>query len=42
LNSLGIVDIATLGAMPLKILQSLFGKSGIVNWEKANAIDETR
>lgn len=41
LNSLGIVDVATLSAMPVKILESLLGKSGIVLWQRANAIDDT-
>ncbi|MFN6946402.1 MAG: DNA polymerase IV [Cytophagaceae bacterium] len=41
LNSLGIVTVSTLAAMPVKVLQSLYGKSGLVLWERANAIDET-
>lgn len=41
LNSLGIVRIATLAEMPVKVLQSIFGKSGLVIWERANAIDDT-
>lgn len=41
LNSLGVVDIQTLAEMPIKVLQSLFGKNGIVIWQKANAIDDT-
>ncbi|WMJ74700.1 DNA polymerase IV [Cytophagaceae bacterium ABcell3] len=41
LNSLGVTDVATLAAMPVKVLQSLYGKNGIVLWERANAIDDT-
>jgi DNA polymerase IV len=40
LNSLGIVRIATLAEMPIKVLQSLFGKNGIEIWERANALDD--
>lgn len=41
LNSLGIVRIETLAAMPIKVLQSVLGKNGIEIWEKANALDDT-
>lgn len=41
LNSLGVVYVSTLAAMPPEVLQSLYGKNGIVLWERANAIDTT-
>jgi DNA polymerase IV len=41
LNQVGIVYISTLSQMPVQILESMFGKSGIVMWQKANAIDNT-
>lgn len=41
LNNLGIVDVSTLAAMPVNVLQSLFGKNGLMIWERANAIDDT-
>ena len=36
LKKLGIITIADLQKTPLKILQSSFGKQGVVMWEKAN------
>jgi DNA polymerase-4 len=41
LNNLGIARIGTLAEMPVRVLESLFGKSGIILWQKANAIDDT-
>jgi DNA polymerase-4 len=41
LHQVGIVDVRTLSVMPVKILESMFGKSGIILWQKANAIDNT-
>lgn len=41
LNSLGVVDVSTLSQMPVKVLESLFGKNGIVLWQRANAIDDS-
>jgi DNA polymerase-4 len=41
LNQVGIVYISTLSQMPVRILESMFGKSGIILWQKANAIDNT-
>lgn len=41
LYDMGIRTVRTLREMPLKMLQSAFGKNGIVLWNKANAIDNS-
>lgn len=41
LHQVGITDVRTLSAMPVRILESMFGKSGIILWQRANAIDDT-
>lgn len=41
LHQVGVVDVRTLSVMPVKVLESMFGKSGIILWQKANAIDNT-
>ena len=41
LYDMGIRKIQTLREMPLKILQSAFGKNGTDLWNKANAIDNS-
>lgn len=41
LKDMGIVKVATLAAMPVKLLQSTFGKNGLVLWQRANALDDT-
>jgi DNA polymerase-4 len=41
LHQVGIVDVNTLSLMPVRVLESMFGKSGIVLWQRANAIDNT-
>ncbi|HEX9650410.1 MAG TPA: DNA polymerase IV [Cyclobacteriaceae bacterium] len=40
LTHMGIRTVRTLREMPLKILQSTFGKIGISLWKKANAMDD--
>ncbi len=41
LRSMGITDIFTLSKIPPEMLVSVFGKNGIVIWERANGIDNT-
>ena len=41
LNSVGVTTVNTLSKMPIGILQSLFGKSGFIMHQRANAIDNT-
>jgi len=41
LINMGIKTVITLRKMPMKMLQSAFGKNGIMLWKRANAIDET-
>jgi DNA polymerase IV len=41
LHQVGIVDVKTLSLMPVAVLESMFGKSGILLWQRANAIDHT-
>lgn len=41
LNSIGIINVKTLSEMPVEVLQKFYGKSGIVLWERANALDDT-
>ena len=41
LKDMGIVRIATLAAMPPKLLQTTFGKNGIVLWQRANGLDDS-
>ncbi len=39
LRNMGIVHVGTLSAMPQKLLERTFGKTGTMLWEKANGID---
>jgi DNA polymerase-4 len=41
LKDMGVVRISTLAAMPVKLLESTFGKNGIVLWQRANGLDDT-
>jgi DNA polymerase-4 len=41
LQQVGVVDVKTLSAMPVKILESMFGKTGPMLWQRANGIDHT-
>jgi len=41
LQQVGVVDVQTLSAMPVRVMESMFGKNGIVIWQRANAIDPT-
>jgi DNA polymerase-4 len=41
LYQVGIVDVRTLSAMPVRVLDAMLGKNGIVLWQRANAIDNT-
>ena len=41
LRTMGIQNIGTLAAMPLKLLEAVFGKHGKLFWERANGIDDT-
>jgi DNA polymerase IV len=41
LHQVGIVDVKTLSLMPVPVLESMFGKSGIILWQRSNAIDNT-
>lgn len=41
LKQVGVVDVKTLSAMPVKILESMFGKMGPLLWQRANGIDYT-
>ncbi len=39
LMEMGVKDVRTLREVPLKMLQSAFGKNGTLLWKRANAID---
>jgi DNA polymerase-4 len=39
LKRMGVEKVYTLQQMPVQLLESAFGKSGIMMWEKANGID---
>jgi DNA polymerase-4 len=39
LEQVGVLDIRTLAAMPMDILESMFGKMGLLIWQRANGID---
>ncbi len=39
LRSMGVTTIETLGAIPVEMLESVLGKSGIEIWRRANGID---
>jgi DNA polymerase-4 len=41
LRSMGIVTIDTLSRIPVKMMERVMGKNGIVIWEKANGQDST-
>ncbi|WP_207219946.1 DNA polymerase IV [Emticicia agri] len=41
LRTMGIQHIGTLAAMPIKLLEAVFGKHGKLFWERANGIDDT-
>lgn len=41
LHQVGIVDVKTLSQMPVRVLEAMFGKNGIMLWQRANAIDYT-
>ncbi len=41
LRTMGIQNIGTLAAMPVKLLDAVFGKHGKLFWERANGIDDT-
>jgi len=41
LQQVGVVDVKTLSAMPVKLLESMFGKTGPLLWQRANGIDHT-
>jgi DNA polymerase-4 len=41
LINMGIKTVITLREMPMKMLQSAFGKNGATLWKRANAIDRT-
>ncbi|MBK0382462.1 DNA polymerase IV [Pedobacter sp. SD-b] len=41
LRKMGVQKVYTLQQMPVQLLQSAFGKQGIMMWEKANAIDNS-
>ncbi|RFS14063.1 DNA polymerase IV [Emticicia sp. C21] len=41
LRTMGIQNIGTLAAMPVKLLEAVFGKHGKLFWERANGIDDT-
>lgn len=41
LRTMGIQSIGTLAAMPVKLLDAVFGKHGKLFWERANGIDDT-
>lgn len=41
LRNLGVRQIKTLQEMPLEMVESVFGKSGKVIWNKANGLDNT-
>lgn len=39
LKRMGVEKVYTLQQMPVKLLESAFGKNGVLMWEKANGID---
>lgn len=41
LHNMGVRKIQTLQAMPAELLESAFGKNGLIMWEKANGIDRS-
>ena len=41
LHDMGVRKVETLREMPVKYLQSAFGKNGLMLWKKANAIDDS-
>jgi DNA polymerase IV len=41
LHQVGITDVRTLSLMPVRVLEAMFGKNGVVLWQRANAIDYT-
>ena len=41
LRKMGVQKIFTLQQMPIKLLESAFGKQGAMMWEKANGIDDS-
>lgn len=41
LQQVGIVDVKTLSEMPVRVMESMLGKNGIILWQRANAIDPT-
>ncbi len=41
LRKMGVQKIYTLQEMPMRLMESAFGKHGIMMWEKANAIDHS-
>ena len=41
LQQVGVVDVKTLSAMPVQLLESMFGKTGPLLWQRANGIDHT-
>ena len=41
LRTMGIQNIGTLAAMPIKLIDAVFGKHGKLFWERANGIDNT-
>lgn len=41
LYDMGVRKVGTLREMPVKYLQSAFGKNGLVIWKRANAIDDS-
>lgn len=41
MRMMGIQNIGTLAAMPIKLLDAVFGKHGKFFWERANGIDDT-
>ncbi|WP_173830521.1 DNA polymerase IV [Emticicia sp. TH156] len=41
LRTMGVKNIGTLAAMPIKMMEAVFGKNGKLFWERANGIDDT-
>ena len=41
LQQVGVVDVKTLSAMPVQLLESMFGKAGPLLWQRANGIDHS-
>lgn len=41
MRMMGIQSIGTLAAMPVRLLEAVFGKHGKLFWERANGIDDT-